>query len=122
MDQSAAFNISTIAKMVGSDLVEPMLVSYQETMQAQLTKLITIVATQSTSELHRLAHSIKSSAKFIGSDALSEFCFQLEMKTAADPEWHSDYARQVEELCQRSRDVLEQVTIYLELSRTAKSE
>lgn len=80
MDQSAAFNISTIAKMVGSDLVEPMLVSYQETMQAQLTKLITIVATQSTSELHRLAHSIKSSAKFIGSDALSEFCFQLEMK------------------------------------------
>lgn len=30
MDQSAAFNISTIAKMVGSDLVEPMLVSYQE--------------------------------------------------------------------------------------------
>lgn len=79
MDQSAAFNISTIAKMVGSDLVEPMLVSYQETMQAQLTKLITIVATQSTSELHRLAHSIKSSAKFIGSDALSEFCFQLEM-------------------------------------------
>ncbi|EGR1084459.1 Hpt domain-containing protein [Vibrio cholerae] len=119
MDQSAVFNISTIAKMVGSDLVEPMLVSYQETMQAQLTKLITIVATQSTSELHRLAHSIKSSAKFIGSDALSEFCFQLEMKTAADPEWHSDYARQVEELCQRSRDVLEQVTIYLEQQKVS---
>lgn len=119
MEQSVAFNISTIAKMVGSDLVEPMLVSYQENTQAQLTKLITIVATQSTSELHRLAHSIKSSAKFIGSDALSEFCFQLEMKTAADPEWHSDYARQVEELCQRSRDVLEQVTIYLEQQKVS---
>ncbi|MFM5659875.1 hypothetical protein ACET8F_06985 [Aeromonas veronii] len=75
MEQSAAFNISTIAKMVGSDLVEPMLVSYQENTQAQLTKLITIVATQSASEQHRLAHS--------------------------------DYVRQVEELCQRSRDVLE---------------
>ncbi|WP_421264058.1 hypothetical protein [Aeromonas veronii] len=75
MEQSAAFNISTIAKMVGSDLVEPMLVSYQENTQAQLTKLITIVATQSASELHRSAHS--------------------------------DYVRQVEELCQRSRDVLE---------------
>ncbi|EGQ7969722.1 Hpt domain-containing protein [Vibrio cholerae] len=119
MEQSVAFNISTIAKMVGSDLVEPMLVSYQENTQAQLTKLITIVATQSTSELHRLAHSIKSSAKFIGSDALSEFCFQLEMRTAADPEWHSDYARQVEELCQRSRDVLEQVTIYLEQQKVS---
>ncbi len=80
MEQSVAFNISTIAKMVGSDLVEPMLVSYQENTQAQLTKLITIVATQSVSELHRLAHSMKSSARFIGSDALSEFCFQLEMK------------------------------------------
>ncbi|EOE4702544.1 Hpt domain-containing protein [Vibrio cholerae] len=119
MEQSVAFNISTIAKMVGSDLVEPMLVSYQENTQAQLTKLITIVATQSTSELHRLAHSMKSSARFIGSDALSEFCFQLEMKTAADPEWHSDYARQVEELCQRSRDVLEQVTIYLEQQKVS---
>ncbi len=84
MDQSAAFNIATIAKMVGSDLVEPMLVSYQENTQAQLTKLITIVATQSVSELHRLAHSMKSSARFIGSDALGEFCFQLVMKTAAD--------------------------------------
>ncbi len=61
MEQSVAFNISTIAKMVGSDLVEPMLVSYQENTQAQLTKLITIVATQSVSELHRLAHSMKSS-------------------------------------------------------------
>ncbi|HCM9819549.1 TPA: histidine kinase, partial [Vibrio cholerae] len=53
------------------------------------------------------------------SDALSEFCFQLEMKTAADPEWHSDYVRQVEELCQRSRDVLEQVTIYLEQQKVS---
>lgn len=77
MEQSVAFNISTIAKMVGGDLVEPMLVSYQENTQAQLTKLITIVATQSVSELHRLAHSMKSSARFIGSDALSEFCFNL---------------------------------------------
>ncbi|ELQ6311580.1 Hpt domain-containing protein [Vibrio cholerae] len=119
MEQSVAFNISTIAKMVGSDLVEPMLVSYQENTQAQLTKLITIVATQSTSELHRLAHSMKSSARFIGSDALSEFCFQLEMKTAADPEWHSDYVRQVEELCQRSRNVLEQIAIYLEQQKVS---
>ncbi|ASK55721.1 histidine kinase [Vibrio tarriae] len=119
MDQSAAFNISTIAKMVGSDLVEPMLVSYQETMQAQLPKLITITVMQSVGELHRLAHSMKSSARFIGSDALSEFCFQLEMKTATDSEWHSDYARQVEELCQRSRDVLEQIAIYLEQQKVS---
>ncbi|HGF7192277.1 Hpt domain-containing protein [Vibrio cholerae] len=114
MDQSAAFNISTITKMVGSDLVEPMLMSFQETVQAQLPKINSIATTQSVGELHRLAHSMKSSARFIGSDALSEFCFQLEMKTAADSKWHSDYAWQVEELCLRSRKVLEQITIYIE--------
>ncbi len=119
MEQSVAFNISTIANRVGTEGVARMLLSYPSNPVSQLTKLITIVATQSVSELHRLAHSMKSSARFIGSDALSEFCFQLEMKTAADPEWHSDYVRQVEELCQRSRDVLEQVTIYLEQQKVS---
>ncbi|TXZ76438.1 Hpt domain-containing protein [Vibrio mimicus] len=114
MEQSTAFNITTIAKMVGSDLVAPMLISYQENMHSQLPKLQETATTQSVTDLHRLAHSMKSSSRFIGSEALSELCFQLEMKTAADAQWHADYVVQIAQLCQLSRDVLEQIAIYIE--------
>ncbi|MFG0604724.1 Hpt domain-containing protein [Vibrio mimicus] len=119
MDRNCAFNIPTIAKMVGSDLVEPMLISYQETMQSQLPKLQATATTQSVSELHRLVHSMKSSARFIGSDVLSDLCFQLEMKTAADPQWQGDYLVQISELCKCSRDVLNQIAIYIDQQKAS---
>jgi len=119
MEPSAAFNTATIAKMVGSELVESMLISYQEAMQVQLPKLVEISATQSVSDLHRLVHSMKSSARFIGCDTLSELCFQLEMKTAADPLWHASYAKKIAELCQCSRDVLGQIAIYVEQQKVS---
>ncbi|MGL4829568.1 MAG: Hpt domain-containing protein [Vibrio sp.] len=119
MEQKATFSIATVVKLVGDDLVEPMLISYQETMQVQLLKLVDIMQIQSVSELHRLVHSMKSSARFIGSEALSDLCFQLEMETIADPQWQVGYAEQIMELCQCSRDVLKAIALYLDQQKAS---
>lgn len=94
-DKSVLFNLRSIEKETGQDIVSEMILEYISDTSKIVKNMRQLWCDDKFTELAYSAHSLKSSSANVGAMALSQFCEQIEKMVVGDKSYDKDRLNQL---------------------------